>query len=143
MKKDMYSLFQKYREVVMYLVMGVCTTIVNIVSFYLFIEMFSMDYKTATVVSWVFAVLFAYITNKKYVFQQKARDKKSLMRELSSFFSVRLMSLGVDLGLMILFVSQMALNETAAKILVNFVIVVVNYAASKWFVFKKTKEDTI
>lgn len=94
----MYSLFQKYQEVVMYLIMGVCTTIVNIVSFYLFVEMFSMDYKTATVVSWVFAVLFAYITNKKYVFKQKARDTKSLMRELSSFFSVRLMSLGVDLG---------------------------------------------
>ncbi|BBP93109.1 hypothetical protein BsIDN1_67270 [Bacillus safensis] len=87
---------------------------------------------------------FCYITNKKYVFKQKARDtKKSLMRELSSFFSVRLMSLGVDLGLMILFVSQMALNETVAKILVNFVIVVVNYVASKWFVFKKTKEDAI
>lgn len=65
------------------------------------------------------------------------------MRELSSFFSVRLMSLGVDLGLMILFVTQMALNETVAKILVNFVIVVVNYVASKWFVFKKTKEDAI
>jgi putative flippase GtrA len=65
------------------------------------------------------------------------------MRELTAFFSVRLLSLGIDLGMMILLVSQFHTNETLAKILDNVVIVVVNYIASKWLVFKKTTEEGV
>ncbi|MCY8808163.1 GtrA family protein [Bacillus atrophaeus] len=127
----------------MYIIMGIFTTAVNISSFYILVEILDTDYKTATVIAWILSVLFAYITNKIYVFQQKTSDMRSLMRELTAFFSVRLLSLGIDLGMMILLVSQFHSNETLAKILDNVVIVVVNYIASKWLVFKKTTEEGV
>ncbi|MHA7767435.1 GtrA family protein [Bacillus atrophaeus] len=127
----------------MYIIMGIFTTAVNISSFYFLVEILDTDYKTATVIAWILSVLFAYITNKIYVFQQKTSDMRSLMRELTAFFSVRLLSLGIDLGMMILLVSQFHTNETLAKILDNVVIVVVNYIASKWLVFKKTTEEGV
>lgn len=61
----------KYREIIMYIIMGVFTTIVNIASFYILVEIMNVDYKAATVAAWILSVLFAYITNKLYVFQQK------------------------------------------------------------------------
>ncbi|PRS02152.1 hypothetical protein C6W24_05860 [Bacillus atrophaeus] len=127
----------------MYIIMGIFTTAVNISSFYILVEILNTDYKTATVIAWILSVLFAYITNKIYVFQQKTSDMRSLLRELTAFFSVRLLSLGIDLGMMILLVSQFHTNETLAKILDNVVIVVVNYIASKWLVFKKTTEEGV
>ncbi|ASS73505.1 GtrA family protein [Bacillus atrophaeus] len=127
----------------MYIIMGIFTTAVNISSFYILVEILDTDYKTATVIAWILSVLFAYITNKIYVFQQKTSDMRSLMRELTAFFSVRLLSLGIDLGMMILLVSQFHTNETLAKILDNVVIVIVNYIASKWLVFKKTTEEGV
>ncbi|MED4785566.1 GtrA family protein [Bacillus atrophaeus] len=127
----------------MYIIMGIFTTAVNISSFYILVEILDTDYKTATVIAWILSVLFAYITNKIYVFQQKTSGMRSLMRELTAFFSVRLLSLGIDLGMMILLVSQFHTNETLAKILDNIVIVVVNYIASKWLVFKKTTEEGV
>ncbi|MCG8396292.1 GtrA family protein [Bacillus atrophaeus] len=127
----------------MYIIMGIFTTAVNISSFYILVEILDADYKTATVIAWILSVLFAYITNKIYVFQQKTSDMRSLLRELAAFFSVRLLSLGIDLGMMILLVSQFHTNETLAKILDNVVIVVVNYIASKWLVFKKTTEEGV
>ncbi len=134
---------KQYREMIMYIIMGIFTTAVNISSFYILVEILDRDYKTATVIAWILSVLFAYITNKIYVFQQKTSDMRSLMRELTAFFSVRLLSLGIDLGMMILLVSQFHTNETLAKILDNVVIVVVNYIASKWLVFKKTTEEGV
>lgn len=134
---------KQYREMIMYIIMGIFTTAVNISSFYILVEVLDTDYKTATVIAWILSVLFAYITNKIYVFQQKTSDMRSLMRELTAFFSVRLLSLGIDLGMMILLVSQFHTNETLAKILDNVVIVVVNYIASKWLVFKKTTEEGV
>ncbi|EIM11261.1 putative integral inner membrane protein [Bacillus atrophaeus C89] len=134
---------KQYREMIMYIIMGIFTTAVNISSFYILVEILDTDYKTATVIAWILSVLFAYITNKIYVFQQKTSDMRSLIRELTAFFSVRLLSLGIDLGMMILLVSQFHTNETLAKILDNVVIVVVNYIASKWLVFKKTTEEGV
>lgn len=134
---------KQYREMIMYIIMGIFTTAVNISSFYILVEILDTDYKTATVIAWILSVLFAYITNKIYVFQQKTSGMRSLMRELTAFFSVRLLSLGIDLGMMILLVSQFHTNETLAKILDNIVIVVVNYIASKWLVFKKTTEEGV
>ncbi|MBT2713616.1 GtrA family protein [Pseudomonas sp. ISL-88] len=133
----------RYREIMMYIIMGVFTTIVNIVSFYVMAETFQMDYKMATVAAWVLSVLFAYITNKLYVFQQKTSGMRSLLKELAAFFSVRVLSLGIDLAMMILLVSQFHMNETLAKIGDNVIIVVVNYVASKWIVFRKTKEEGV
>lgn len=95
--------------------MGVFTTIVNIASFYILVEIMNVDYKAATVAAWILSVLFAYITNKLYVFQQKTHDLQSLLKELTAFFSVRVLSLGIDLGMMIILVGKFNTNETLVK----------------------------
>lgn len=58
----------KYREMIMYIIMGVFIIIVNIVSFYILVEIMNMDYKVVIVVVWILFVLFVYIINKLYVF---------------------------------------------------------------------------
>lgn len=96
-----------------------------------------MDYRIATTVAWVLSVIFAYVTNKWYVFQSTTASLSTLIKEILSFFGFRFLSYFLDLGSMILFVSQFHFNETLAKIIANVFVVIINYAFSKWFIFKR------
>jgi putative flippase GtrA len=100
-----------------------------------------MDYKLATTIAWIVSVVFAYVTNKIYVFKSETKTKKALIKELFSFFWFRLLSYFIDLGSMILMVSYMSTDETPAKIIANVIVVVANYGFSKWFIFRK-KQST-
>lgn len=123
-------------EIILYLIMGVLTTVVNIVFFYIFIQ-WNVDYRIATTIAWIVSVIFAYISNKLYVFKSKTATKKAFINEILSFFWFRLLSYFIDLGSMILMVSCMNTNETIAKIIANIIVVAANYCFSKWFIFKK------
>ena len=91
-------------------------------------------------ISWVCAVAFAFVTNKRFVFESEATDKKTVLRELSTFAGGRLGTLLVDEALMVLFVTVLSVPEMIAKIIVQVVVVVLNYFISKWIVFRK-KDD--
>ncbi|WP_100486868.1 GtrA family protein [Sporolactobacillus pectinivorans] len=123
-------------EVVLYLIMGILTTIINIACFLVLIQ-FHMDYKIATTIAWIVSIIFAYITNKIYVFKSKTENSKTLIKEIFSFFWFRLLSYFIDLGSMILMVGFLKTNETLAKIIANVFVVVINYAFSKWFIFNR------
>ena len=148
------------REVLSYLVFGALTTVVSVVTFYQPDKLFGRigyrglvhyvtgaagdyAYIEANVISWVCAVAFAFVTNKLFVFESKAWDRKTVLRELPSFVGGRVATLLVDTGLMFLFVTVMSMRELIAKIIVQFVIVVLNYIISKLLVFRKDtgKED--
>lgn len=133
MKKTMNS---DMREKVMYLIFGVLTTLVSLVSYRLLTSVFLLHYLTATVVSWIIAVLFAFITNKLFVFNSYARDSKSILKEGTSFFFVRLVSLVLDLGIMYVMVDALGINDMVAKLFATVVIITANYFASKFIVFK-------
>lgn len=141
------------REVILYVVFGVLTTLVSVVTFWLFNRLFAQlgwrgllqfilpgkdyGYFDANIVSWVFAVLFAFFTNKLWVFASKSWAPKVAGREFTSFIGARLASLLVDQGLMFLLVSVFSLQETLSKVLVQGIIVIINYVFSKLFVFRK------
>ncbi len=124
------------RETISYLIFGVLTTIVNYVTYEL-CKWLSIHYAAATVVAWIFAVAFAYITNKLYVFESKSFAKAVLIREIPAFVGCRLFSGLCDLGFMILAVEFLAIHDSLAKLLSNIIVIIINYIFSKLFIFKK------
>ena len=124
-------------EKLSYLVFGVLTTIISQVVFEIATRLFNVDYRVSTVISWIFAVAFAFITNKLFVFQSKDFSSRVLVKELSSFLVARLLSLLFDFSWMVFAVEVLHMGESIAKILSNVVVVVMNYFFSKMLVFKK------
>lgn len=140
------DLFVKYKEIISYLFWGVSTTCVSWGSYTLFVTAFPMGVIAANCLSWVLAVLFAYITNKIWVFHSKSWKREVLFREFAMFISARLAT-GVFELIMVPACVYMGMNQTIfgvqgalAKVVVSFVVVILNYIFSKLFIFKK-KED--
>ena len=127
----------KRKEMITYLVFGVLTTIVNIVTYVLITKLMNLDYKLATTIAWVVSVVFAFITNKIYVFNSKGMAVHTLVREFSSFMFFRMLSYLIDLGMMIVLVEWISVNDIISKILANIVVVIINYIASKYVIFRK------
>ncbi len=133
----MKELIRKYRDVIPYLFFGVCTTIVNVIVYWLCTHMLSMGTMPGTVAAWFMAVAFAYVTNRKWVFRSEAKTYKDIAKEMASFFSCRIMTGMVDWACMFVFVELLAWNDVFIKLAANFIVMVLNYAASKLIIFKK------
>ncbi|MFL6561524.1 MAG: GtrA family protein [Bacillus sp. (in: firmicutes)] len=128
---------RKYKEAFNYILFGGLTTLTNIISYYICVHTFQMDYKVSTTIAWILSVLFAYVTNKLFVFNSKTIGFQAIMKELLMFFFFRILSFFLDLGLMVLLVGALVWNDLIAKILTNVFVVIFNYIASKVFIFKK------
>lgn len=135
--KKIKELFLKYKEVISYLFFGGCTFLVSIISFYIFNKVLSFNEHVSNIISWILAVAFAFVTNKVFVFESKAKEKKAVIKELISFVTARLLTLGIEE--IILFVGCNLLNIDAliVKIIAQVVVIVSNYFLSKLFIFKK------
>lgn len=143
MTNKIKELYTKYEEIISYLFFGVLTTVVSFASYLIFANIFfpqksDLDIQIANVLSWICAVTFAYITNRIWVFKSKTKGKKQI-REVFEFVSARIFSLIVDMGMMYVMYSLMHINDTIAKIIVQFVVVAMNYILSKLIIFKKNK----
>lgn len=123
------------REVFMYLLFGGLTTLINIIVYYL-CTLISIPTGISTTIAFIVSVIFAYVTNRKWVFESKAQGKE-ILNEIWKFFSVRIATYFIDLGLMILLVDTLDWNGLLSKILVNIIVIVLNYIASKLIVFRK------
>lgn len=123
----------KLREIFLYLLFGGLTTAVNIISFY-FLDLADLPTAVSTVVSWLISVIFAFVTNKLFVFESR---KKTFLKELFSFFGCRVLTGVLDLLIMLVFVDMLEFNSLLIKVLSNIVVIVLNYVFSKFFIFKK------
>lgn len=130
------SLFIKYKEALLYLFFGVLTTLVNIVTYYLFFDLFNVANVTSTVVAQFFAIIFAYVTNKLWVFNSKSWQLKTISFEIFSFFGCRLASAAFDVIFMWVSVDILSLWPILMKVVANVIVVVLNYFASKLLIFK-------
>lgn len=130
----MKNIIQKNKEIIMYLVFGVLTTVVNIVVYYIFSNLLHMNYLFSNAMAWFLSVLFAYVTNRKYVFDSK---NNQIIKEAISFFGSRLATGIMDMVLMWFLVNFNIANDVVAKVVVNVIIVILNYILSKLVVFKK------
>ena len=121
------------RELVLYVVFGAFTFLVNIVTYFLFESVMGINYLVSNVLAWFFSVLFAYITNRTWVFESKS---PKILKEMSLFFGGRIFSGVVDTVLMYLFIDVLVLGNTFSKIVVQIIVIVLNYVFSKLIVFK-------
>jgi len=133
----MIKLIKKYDEIIRYLIIGVLTTIVSISSFYLFNTCIHIYYLISDVLSWIISIIFAFIMNKIFVFKSKNKSKDETIYEFVNFTKYRILSLLIDMFIMFIFISIFKIDELISKIFVQFVVVVLNYIFSKFFVFKK------
>lgn len=131
------ALFRKYKDVIPYLFFGVCTTAVNVVTYWLFAHIFYIATMVSTLIAWVLAVLFAYVTNRKWVFFSKAKTGQEILREIIAFFGCRVATGIVDWAGMFFLVEVLDLYDVIIKLLCNVMVIVLNYIASKLIVFKK------
>ena len=131
------DIFKKYNSLITYAVFGVCTTIINILAFYLFYNVLDIENVPANIIAWVLAVLFAFITNKLFVFKSKSMDFKTLFKEGVSFFACRFLSGVLDILIMYFAVDVFLQNSTLWKIVSNIIVIILNYIVSKLFVFNK------
>ena len=139
------ELYRKNKSIILYLFFGVCTTAVNFIMFYLldFVNLGTekVDLIIDNTVSWVASVIFAYITNKKWVFESKASNKKDLIKEIGSFFSCRIATYIMDTVIIYVCVTVCGMNKWIIKIISNVLVIILNYVGSKLIVFKKQNND--
>ncbi|MBR1452282.1 MAG: GtrA family protein [Candidatus Methanomethylophilaceae archaeon] len=145
MAKD---LFVRYREIIMYLIVGGATTVINWGSYYLFTDFLSFELNIANITSWIISVTFAFFTNKLYVFQSKHLDMKTMTKEFSAFVGSRIFT-GIIAWILFPILLYLGIDrfiiETPgmlAKIITSVVEIVLNWVLSKYFVFRKKPEQT-
>ena len=129
------------REIIAYLICGVITTLVNYVVFFVARKYFAMPLVLANVVAFIVAVIEAYVTNKYFVYQQYSLHPKVVLKEFTSFVSLRIVSMLIETGLLYVLVEYLHLSEYIVKIGVSFLIVILNYVFGKFITFRRENTD--
>ena len=138
--KLLKSLFLKYRELILYVLFGGLTTLVNWASYWLLADVFRAPYLWATAIAQILSILFAYVTNRIWVFESKAKGFSAVFWEMVRFFGCRAASFVLDLLCMRIGVGGLHVNDMVMKLLSNVIVVIVNYVFSKLIVFRKPKQ---
>ena len=127
------NFFKKYKEQLLYIVFGIATTLVNFIAYFLFSKL-NFGTVISTVLAWILAVLFAFFTNRKYVFKA---SENGFLKQILGFFLMRITTGILDVLIMVLFVDVLEFNDLLIKILSNVLVIILNYIFSKFLVFKK------
>ena len=130
--------YKKHREVILYLIFGVLTTLVSLFTYFVCVSFFldttkAMELQTANIIAWFVSVLFAYVTNRRYVFQSQG----GIGHEMVKFYLSRIGTLGMDMFLMHLLVTAGGIQDGIAKVIVQVFVIVANYILGKLLVFKE------
>lgn len=133
------KILKKYEEIIRYLIIGGLTTFVSLLTYYVLVytildAQVPLELQIANIISWIVSVTFAYFTNRIFVFKTK---EAITLKESCEFYLSRLSTLFLDVIMMYLFVSVLGFNDRIIKLLVQIIVIVLNYVLSKFFVFKK------
>lgn len=133
------ALKEKIRHYSLYILFGVITTLVNLVVFRGFLEL-GLHYTISATIAFMVAVITAYYTNKTWVFGSQTKGMSAVVKELTSFFSARIFTYVVDIAGLLLLVELLKQDPFTSKLLMNVVVVILNYILSRWVVFKTQQE---
>lgn len=125
----------KYREIISYSVIGITTTGLNILLYYILTRVIDLKYILATVIAYILAVVYAFFTNKIFVFQSYSFEYSIIVSEATSFFVFRSLMGVVDIFIMYIGVDKLGLYDTYVKVAVNVFVIILNYIFSKWIIF--------
>lgn len=132
------KLYEKYRETFWYLVFGGLTTLLNLVVFYVMYEWMGIDKVVSNTAAWIAGVLFAFVTNKLFVFRSQGWSGRKMLWEFATFVSARIFSGVFDTVFLLAFTGWIvALPAMPVKIISNILVIIMNYVFSKWIVFRK------
>lgn len=127
---------RKHKLIVYYLFFGLCSTIINFISYYISYDMLKINNIASTFIAWILAVIFAFLTNKQFVFESKNWRTDILLKELKSFIGCRVLTGVIDIGFMYITVDIIKTNALIMKLVSNIIVTILNYIASKIVVFK-------
>ena len=146
------DLLKKYKEIILYVLFGGLTTVVNYIIYFTCTKALHIGWSPATLFAWIGAVLFAYVTNRIWVFESRAKGFSAVFFEFVKFIGARLLSLGlewltlkllIDILRMDLWVwRDLTLGEFVAKTIAQILVIIANYVFSKWIVFRKILKNT-
>lgn len=127
-------------SVVRYVFFGGCTTLVNLISFYV-LRKLRVGLNIANVISIILAILFAYVVNSRFVFQDKCETLADHIRPFCKFINARLMTMVIEVGGVWLLVAKLGMNDMVGKFATQFIVLILNYVFSKFFVFTTGKKN--
>ena len=129
-------------DVIRYVFFGGCTTLVNLVCFFV-LRKCRVELNIANLISIITAILFAYVVNSRYVFQDKCETFKDHIRPFCKFISARLVTMVIEVGGVWLLVEMCKMNDMAGKFITQLIVLALNYIFSKFFVFTTGKSKKI
>ena len=137
------GLYLKYKEIVNYLIFGVLTTVISLVTYYICVYTVinpeqAVQLQIANVISWILGVTFAYVTNRKFVFESNQKNK---IKEASKFVTSRIATLLMDMTIMFIGVTLLKFNDKIIKLVSQVVVIITNYLLSKIVVFNKGENE--
>jgi putative flippase GtrA len=138
--KTLMKICAQNKELVLYLFFGVCTTAINTICYWLLYDVLLLSNVTGTVLAWLTAVIFAFITNKRFVFGSKRTNTQERINEIVSFFGCRLLTGILDVAIMAVAVDMLRWNGLLWKLISNIIVTIINYIASKFWIFKKPND---
>ena len=132
-------MYKKHKRVLLYLFFGALAYAVSMTSYWALNIRLGIDALIANVLSWVITVSFAFVTNKTWVFSAHADGANSLLRQLTSFFGGRVVTLLIEEAILAVFITWLGLNSMLVKAAAQLIVIVLNYIISKVFVFRHRK----
>lgn len=132
---DIKQLLKKYRELISYGFWGILTTILNYGIYFIFTKSFNINYLFSNIIAWLFAVIFAFITNKIFVFQSTLWNFSIVFNELWQFISARLFSVIIETIILYTFVNCLSFRDDILKIFTNILVIIINYVLAKFVIF--------
>lgn len=128
------------KEIILYVIFGILTTIINLTVYYLFSNIININYLISNAIAWIISVVFAYITNKFFVFNSSYINKDVIIEEFIKFMNCRLISGLSEVVLLFLFVDLLLMNDIVAKLIIGVLVALINFIFSKVFIFKGVDE---
>lgn len=131
------SLWEKYRSILIYLIFGVLTTAVNYLVYIPCLNLLGLKASVSNVIAWCVAVLFAFLTNKPFVFESKDWSVKTVVPEFTKFVGTRVASGLLETLILLVAVDMLGWNGVIWKLVTNVIVVILNYIGSKLLVFRR------
>ena len=132
------GMYKKHEEGINYLIFGFLAFVLNYILYFIFADTIAMHYMAATVLSWVLTVVFAYWTNRTFVFKSKNKEAVSVVREFASFIGARVATEVLEIALMYVLVDICSINDKISKLVCQAIVILANYVLSKIWIFKDT-----
>lgn len=136
-----WDMYRKYEEGISYLFWGGVAFVLSMVLFYIFANIMMLDEQIANIFTWIICVIFAYLTNRTFVFKSKTTGAKAVTKEFVDFTAARLATLVLENAVLFVCIDLFLWHNMLAKLLGQFLVIVSNYVLSKLWIFKKKESN--